>query len=232
MRVEPRMPYRDDLDAATARRDALSRELEHVQQSLRDHEPLQRRAREITAELEEARRRIEHARARVSLPLLHSVTVSTPCKEPWERMTGDDRVRFCGRCEKNVFNLSAMTSDEAEALLSERGANMCARFYRRPDGTVLTTDCPVGARRRRRRRLVVTAVAVAAGAFGAAWALVPRDSPSPPPHEAIAGGIEMAQPPPGPTLQQLAAPESFEDVRGGIGFRPPPAPPTPPENLP
>ena len=217
------MPYRDDLAAATARRDALSRELDQVQQRLRDHEPLQRRARELAAEVEEARQRVDHARARVALPLLHAVTISTPCKEPWDRMTGDDRVRFCGRCEKDVFNLSAMTSAEAEALLGERGASMCARFYRRPDGTVLTSDCPAGARRRRRRRLVVTAVAAAAGALAVAWALVPHAEPTTAPEpqsEAVAGGIEMPMPPPEPEAEPEAELEA-EVIMGDVAYVPP-----------
>ena len=196
------MPFRDDLDAATARRDALTRELDQVQQRLREHEPLQQRARELADQLDDAQKNVDHARRRVSLPMLGAVTVSTPCKEPWDRMAGDDRVRFCGRCEKNVFNLTAMTADEAEDLLRERGGGLCVRFFRRPDGTVLTSDCPVGARTKRRRRMVVTAVAVVAGAVGAVWALVPRDSPPPPPPEAhMMGAVEVAPTPPEPELE-------------------------------
>jgi hypothetical protein len=69
-------------------------------------------------------------------------------------MVGDDRVRFCGQCEKNVYNLSAMPRDEAEALLAAREGKMCVRLYKREDGTVMTSDCPVGVKRRRRRRAV------------------------------------------------------------------------------
>src|SRR5262249_7872383 len=61
-------------------------------------------------------------------------------------MTGDERVRFCGLCRKNVYNLSAMSCEAAERLIEERQGQMCALLYRRADGTVLTSDCPVGAR--------------------------------------------------------------------------------------
>jgi hypothetical protein len=209
------MPYRDDLEAATARRDALTHELACVQQRLDDQAPMQQRARELAAELADATRHLEQARARFALPVLESITVTTPCSEPWAKMVGDDRVRFCGRCDKNVYNLSAMTTGEAEALLDAHGASLCVRFWKRPDGTVLTTDCPVGAKRRRRRRLVVTAVAVAAGALGAVWALTERPARIDGPDLHVEAHVAPA-PPPEPAIQ------------GGMSMEPPPAPPPPP----
>ena len=50
---------------------------------------------------------------------------------------------FSGR---NVDNLSGVAREEAEAFL-QREAAPCARFFRCADGTVLTSDCPVGLRR-------------------------------------------------------------------------------------
>ncbi|HEY4242575.1 MAG TPA: hypothetical protein VGM88_22305 [Kofleriaceae bacterium] len=82
------------------------------------------------------------------------------CTQRWEDMAGDDRVRACAGCNRDVFNLSAMTRDEAEALLASRGVTPCVRFYRRPDGTVMTSDCPTAAP----RRLAAVASSLAAGA--------------------------------------------------------------------
>jgi hypothetical protein len=97
--------------------------------------------------------------------LLENLRVAAPCKADWDEMSGDDRVRFCGGCEKNVYNLSAMTRADAEALVREREGRLCVRFYRRQDGTVLTADCPVGAQRRRvRQRLWASVCSVAASA--------------------------------------------------------------------
>jgi len=36
-------------------------------------------------------------------------------------MVGDDRVRACGGCDRPVFNLSAMSREEAERVLAARG---------------------------------------------------------------------------------------------------------------
>lgn len=66
-------------------------------------------------------------------------------------MEGDDRVRFCGDCRLNVYNLSAMTSDEALTYIDLREGRTCVRLYRRADGTVSTRDCPVGLRAMRHR---------------------------------------------------------------------------------
>jgi len=88
--------------------------------------------------------------------------VASPCKESWDGMVGDDAVRFCRRCEKNVYQLSNMTAAAIEALLADKGGDLCVRFFQRKDGTVLTADCPVGARRRRRKQV---ALGVGAGAL-------------------------------------------------------------------
>jgi hypothetical protein len=61
-------------------------------------------------------------------------------------MNGDDRVRHCGECKLNVFNLSEMTRAEAERFIATREGRLCVRFYRRIDGTIITRDCPKGLR--------------------------------------------------------------------------------------
>ena len=66
-------------------------------------------------------------------------------------MTGDERARFCGQCQKNVYNLSAMTRGQIETLVREKEGKFCGRFYRRPDGWMLTADCPSRMRRIRVR---------------------------------------------------------------------------------
>jgi hypothetical protein len=62
-------------------------------------------------------------------------------------MKGDDRVRDCSQCKLSVYNLSAMSRQEAEALIREREGNLCVRLYQRFDGTVITDDCPLALRK-------------------------------------------------------------------------------------
>ena len=152
------MTYRDDLEAARQRRDALASELRTVEKKMDELEALHERKRSLEQDLQKSAVMLDQARARVSLPMLSRVQVASPCHESWDSMQGDERARFCGKCEKNVFDLSAMTTEQAESLLRAHGASLCVRFYRRNDGTVLTSDCPVGQKRRRRRRRVAAAV--------------------------------------------------------------------------
>ncbi len=103
--------------------------------------------------------------------MLDHLKIASPCSADWEQMEGTDRVRFCAECKKNVYNLSAMSRRDAEALLKETDGDLCTRLYRRTDGMVLTADCPVGmqVKVKRVRRKIGWAVAGAlsfASAFG------------------------------------------------------------------
>ncbi|MCA1620258.1 MAG: carboxypeptidase-like regulatory domain-containing protein [Acidobacteria bacterium] len=95
--------------------------------------------------------------------LLSRVRVASPCPASWEAMEGDERVRFCRLCDLHVYNVSELTRAEAGSLVSRTEGRLCARLYRRADGTVLTKDCPTGLRAARRR---------AGRAAGAAFAAV------------------------------------------------------------
>ena len=81
---------------------------------------------------------------------LENVRVASPCRADWNLMDGDERARFCQTCAKNVYNLSDMSRAQAEALIQEKEGNLCVRFYRRQDGTIITDNCPVGLRAVRR----------------------------------------------------------------------------------
>lgn len=206
------MAYRDDIHALAARHDALAAEVAQK-----------------TRELEESRRLLEQAWERRRLPVLDQIRVASPCTASWNDMTGDDRTRHCGACQKNVYNLSGMTRAEAEALLIERNGDLCVRYYQRHDGTILLADCTVGVQRKRdRRRTAAAAAAVVAGglamACGAAVyatateppCMLPRDHA----HEVLGGmpvppaleihqppQIHPPQPPPRPTMGVPVWPE-------------------------
>jgi hypothetical protein len=70
--------------------------------------------------------------------LLDLVEIPIPCTVPWDGMPGDEQVRHCGQCKQNVYNVSMLTRAEANQLLRQRA---CLRIYRRPDNTVITSDC-------------------------------------------------------------------------------------------
>ncbi len=74
---------------------------------------------------------------------LNVLVIDTPCPMDWDRMDGDGRKRFCSRCEKTVYNIAEMTEQEALQLIGEGDRSICARIFRRPDGTIVTRRCPV-----------------------------------------------------------------------------------------
>src|SRR5215467_14976203 len=124
------------------------------------------------------RRTVSHAAGK-PLSLLDNIRVASPCPASWEKMTGDDRVRFCQECKLNVYNLSEMTRLEAEKLIANREGRLCVRFYRRADGTILTRDCPRGLQALTARvSRIAGAVVSAMMTLGAAFAQVaPKASP-------------------------------------------------------
>lgn len=91
---------------------------------------------------------------------LNDIQIASPCSADWNEMFGDERKRFCGDCKLNVYNLSGMTRDEAEALIMNAEGRLCVRFYKRADGSVITQDCPVGwAKVKQRTKIFATAAA-------------------------------------------------------------------------
>ena len=144
------MTYRDDVTALAARHDALNVELVEKQRELADNTRL-----------------LDEARARARLPILENIRVASPCTASWDAMIGDDRVRHCGECKKNVYNLSNMTRPEAEMLIAGRNGELCVRYYQRTDGTIITSDCTIGVKRKRRRRVIAAGIALLASTTAA-----------------------------------------------------------------
>jgi hypothetical protein len=74
----------------------------------------------------------------------NTLKIAEPCSERWAEMDGDDKRRFCDRCTKHVHNLSAMTRQEARALLkaSKGGETPCVTYAFGPDDRIVFADTP------------------------------------------------------------------------------------------
>lgn len=72
---------------------------------------------------------------------LYTIKLDYVCPYGWNNMWGDDRIRFCGACEKNVYNISQLSKKDALALIARKEGDLCVTFYQRRDGTVVTQDC-------------------------------------------------------------------------------------------
>ena len=97
---------------------------------------------------------------------LDQIRVAAPCHVDWDSMFGNERIRFCGQCQLNVYNLSELTRAEAEALISRTEGRLCVRYYQRFDGSIITRNCPIGMKAiKRRLSRIATAVASAVLSF-------------------------------------------------------------------
>lgn len=72
---------------------------------------------------------------------LPQITIATPCCVEWESMRGDDQVRFCQRCLRNVYRAGTMDEQQMLRLIARR-EKICDRLYVREDGTLVTGPCP------------------------------------------------------------------------------------------
>lgn len=100
------------------------------------------------------------ANTRRNLPVVDEIAVDTHCSAAWAEMVGDEAVRRCCSCNARVHDLAAMDPSEAEAFVEE---HRDGRLFRRPDGRLLTSECPRGQRHRHATRAGVT-LATTAGA--------------------------------------------------------------------
>lgn len=141
--------YRDDVAALDARHSALSHEVAAK-----------------TRELADATRLLEEARTRARLPVLDNIRVATPCSADWAKMTGTERARACGDCKKNVYNISDLTREEAQALIVEKEGKLCVRYFQRHDGTILLKDCSIGIGKKRKRTLIAAGAAALLAGIG------------------------------------------------------------------
>ncbi|MBX3200835.1 MAG: hypothetical protein KF894_22040 [Labilithrix sp.] len=172
-------PYRNETDALRERKESLEREAAQLKAETSHLDGLRSREQEIERELRAIAEKLGAGNTRRSLPMLDQVRVASPCTASWDEMLGDERVRFCLSCAKNVYNLSAMPREDAERLLQERaGGELCVRFYQRADGTILTEDCPVGVKKKRRKKIALAVAGAGAMAF-AATSMLTRETCAP-----------------------------------------------------
>ncbi|HLY08589.1 MAG TPA: hypothetical protein VKW04_04685 [Planctomycetota bacterium] len=142
--------------------------------------------------------------------------ISSPCPKSWEDLIGNDRIRYCGQCQLNVYNLAQMRPAEVDALVRRTPGRLCGQLYVREDHTATVRDCP-RARSGRRWRTLWT---ITAGALVVIFGLVCRtlnrpdtrglprwirtaanwiDPEKPPPRTLLVGKISCSPPaPPAP----------------------------------
>lgn len=93
------------------------------------------------------------------------VRIGERCRESWERMEGDDCVRFCATCRKHVYSVRERSFEEMKPILELHEGQGPIPLAARADGTLMNSDgmsCSEARRGRRRRsasRLLVQGAA-------------------------------------------------------------------------
>ena len=144
-------------------------------------------------------------------------------------MTGDDRVRFCGDCRQNVYNVAMFTRAEATRLLNDSSGRVCLRIFRRPDGTVITDDCRARLRAARKRGLLIFAgtllvvfwAQICAQFVGLTSLRRVMRTQGEAPTMPMAGAIAPMPPPPPPIEMGKPVP-AIEEIMGDVAPAPPP----------
>lgn len=141
---------------------------------------------------------------------INSLKIAKPCSASWAKMDGDARARFCGLCQKNVYNVAGMTRDEVHSLMKSHGDAPCLRLRRRHDGTIVTKDCPIGVSGARRRLLFTVT-----GTCFLVWT-------------ALAATKITGRPSAPPTTEEFVADMRTKPLIGPLIDKLSPAPPAPP----
>ena len=159
---------------------------------------------------------------------LDNIRIASPCSADWNAMAGDERKRFCGDCKLSVYNLSGMTRYDAENLLRLSEGRLCVRYFKRPDGTILTKDCPVGWAKVKQRVTFIAAAAFSmiVSLFGAIFlvssfrrpvvtmgsVVYSTPTPTPVPLMGAVGNVAMGKPTSNRTLREVKG-ERVEPIR-------------------
>ena len=201
-------PYRDARDVLLAKRRRVLASLAQAE-----------RAAEQATSLRDELAYVESSLRTSAASMLERVRIATPCRERWDDMVGDDVVRHCARCRKDVYDLASMTTSEAEALLARDGETPCVRLRRRRDGRLVTSDCPPPSWSERTGARLATAGAAAAVAIagGVVAAHAFPDEPAcerPPPPASTSHGSSLSW------LEQLAEHDTGA-VMGAVVAAPP-----------
>lgn len=135
---------------------------------------------------------------------LDAVRLAFECPMRWEKLArvasgqhpngADDTKRFCHACDKHVYNLSAMTRSEAEALVREDAPPICVR---------IEVDAAGRSIHRPSRSTVLAGAVLAAGLAGCVPSADSDSSGS-----GVAVGQEAVAAP--PSIAELGYPDAVE----------------------
>lgn len=74
---------------------------------------------------------------------IDSVSVASPCGENWDAMKGNEQIRFCSHCAKDVTNISEMSAAEARRFVLRSKGSICIRVIKDTRGRTISVERPL-----------------------------------------------------------------------------------------
>jgi hypothetical protein len=111
------------------------------------------------------------------LSQLTGAPLEKPCDVPWDAMRGGERFRVCAECDREVWNLSAMTAREAEIRLLNASGSPCINYRVDEAGRLISREEP--------RALTARRLGLGAAAFVASTLVAPG-------HGSLSGSVAAA----------------------------------------
>ena len=70
--------------------------------------------------------------------LLENVSVETPCSADWNEMMGNEEVRHCHQCQRNIHNISEMPKRRALKVLNQKDEIVCISYFKDEKNKIIT----------------------------------------------------------------------------------------------
>lgn len=119
--------------------------------------------------------------------LLDQIEIVSPCSADWDSMKGNDQIRFCEHCNRNVNDLTQITHKQIKRLIAHSNGRFCVRYYPGSGAPLPARSIPQKVHQIGRR-----VSRIAAGAFTAALSLSSTVAQTQQPNRANSANDELA----------------------------------------
>jgi hypothetical protein len=152
--------------------------------------------------------------------------LASNCPFNWSDTDSKDRVRFCSKCQMQIYNFAGMELPEAEALIFQRENRKEPDLFKRADGKFMTADCPVAMKRRQDFFTLLVGGSILAACAVALMLMLPHLFPTPTPKPAV---VSDSKDHPPPKRKRKYPPAGASASTGASANRPGTVPPTAPQ---
>jgi hypothetical protein len=154
----------------------------YIARTMLDHEILYKELSKSQHKLEE--KAIEVAKEKANEPFkpffpIDCKKMALPCTWTWDESYSTERYRYCGQCQRPVYNFTGLEIADAEEIILKAENRAKFTLYKRTDGKYMTGDCPVAVKRRSDFILMSVGGILVAFVLVVYMATLPKPKPKP-----------------------------------------------------